>query len=163
MDLFFISFTQEIIFSMIFWTIFGCAIIAEVANNKRIDQLCLLLFLIFIIYPSIPFFQPIIREIAYSYNTNLLFSHSWLPFIYQYGFGILIFGGGLFAVFKAYGEKEFWNQYKIWIQILIWGFFYVTSIHLLMTISALNDFPLLYLVILSLYIFNVFLLTKKIT
>ena len=49
MDLFFISFTQEIIFSMIFWTIFGCAIIAEVANNKRIDQLCLLLFLIFII------------------------------------------------------------------------------------------------------------------
>ena len=42
-----------------------------------------------------------------------LFSHSWLPFMYQYGFGILIFGGGLFAVFKAYGGKEFWNQYKI--------------------------------------------------
>ena len=37
-----------------------------------------------------------------------LFSHSWLPFMYQYGFGILIFGGGLFAVFKAYGGKEFW-------------------------------------------------------
>ena len=32
-----------------------------------------------------------------------LFSHSWLPFMYQYGFGLLIFGGGLFAVFKAYG------------------------------------------------------------
>ena len=65
--------------------------------------------------------------------------------------------------FKAYGGKEFWNQYKIWIQILIWGFIYVTSIHLLMTISALNDYPQLYIVILSLYIFNVFLLTKKIT
>ena len=87
-----------------------------------------------------------------------LFSHSWLPFMYQYGFGILIFGGGLFAVFKAYGGKEFWNQYKIWIQILIWGFIYVSSIHLLMTVSALNDYPQLYLVILSLYIFNVFLL-----
>ena len=161
MDLFFISFTQEIIFSMIFWTIFGCAIIAEVANNKRIDQISSLLLLMFIIYPS--FFQPIIIEIINLYHTKYLFSHSWLPFIYQYGFGILIFGGGLFAVFKAYGGKEFWNQYKIWIQILIWGFFYVTSIHLLMTISALNDFPLLYLVILSLYIFNVFLLTKKIT
>ena len=34
---------------------------------------------------------------------------------------------------------------------------------LLMTISALNDYPQLYIVILSLYIFNVFLLTKKIT
>ena len=63
-----------------------------------------------------------------------LFSHSWLPFMYQYGFGILI-----------------------------WGFIYVSSIHLLMTISALNDYPQLYLVILSLYIFNVFLLTRKIT
>ena len=161
MNLFFISFAQEIIFSMIFFTIFGCAIIAEVANNKRIDQISSLLLLMFIIYPS--FFQPIIIEIINLYHTKYLFSHSWLPFIYQYGFGILIFGGGLFAVFKAYGGKEFWNQYKIWIQILIWGFFYVTSIHLLMTISALNDFPLLYLVILSLYIFNVFLLTKKIT
>jgi len=73
------------------------------------------------------------------------------------------FGGGLFAVFKAYGGKEFWNQYKIWIQILIWGFIYVSSIHLLMTVSALNDYPQLYLVILSFYIFNVFLLTRKIT
>ena len=26
-----------------------------------------------------------------------LFSHSWLPFMYQYGFGILIFCGGLQA------------------------------------------------------------------
>ena len=34
-----------------------------------------------------------------------LFSHSWLPFMYQYGFGILIFGGGLFAVFKAMVER----------------------------------------------------------
>jgi hypothetical protein len=92
-----------------------------------------------------------------------LFSHSWLPFLYQYGFGLLIFGVGLFSVFKAYGGKEFWSQYKIWIQILIWGFIYVSSIHLLMTVSALNDYPQLYLVILSLYIFNVFLLTRKIT
>ena len=92
-----------------------------------------------------------------------LFSHSWLPFIYQYGFGLLIFSGGLFAVIKAYGGKEFWIEYKIFIQILIWGFIYVSSIHLLMTVSALNDYPQLYVVILSLYIFNVFLLTRKIT
>ncbi|GIS42052.1 MAG: hypothetical protein Ct9H90mP15_00920 [Candidatus Neomarinimicrobiota bacterium] len=36
-----------------------------------------------------------------------LFSHSWLPFLYQYGFGLLIFGSGLFAVFRAYGKKSF--------------------------------------------------------
>ena len=34
-----------------------------------------------------------------------LFSHSWLPFLYQYSFGLLIFGGGLFAIFKAYGHE----------------------------------------------------------
>ncbi|MEC7822442.1 MAG: hypothetical protein VYA20_01675 [Candidatus Neomarinimicrobiota bacterium] len=89
-----------------------------------------------------------------------LFSHSWLPFLYQYGFGLLIFGGGLFAVFRAYGSEKFWQEYKIWIQILIWGFIYVLSIHLVMTVSALNDMPQLYLVILSLYIVNVAILIR---
>jgi len=59
-----------------------------------------------------------------------LFSHSWLPFIYQYSIGILIFGGGLFTIFKAYGQEEFWAQYKTWIAVLVWGFIYVSSIHL---------------------------------
>ena len=49
MDSLTISFTQETISYMIFFTIFGCAVIAEIANNKRIDQICLVLFLIFII------------------------------------------------------------------------------------------------------------------
>ena len=105
MDLLTISFTQETISYMIFFTIFGCAVVAELANNKRIDQICLLLFLIFIIYPSVPFFQPFTTYIIYLYDKNPLFSHSWLPFIYQYSIGILIFGGGLFAIFKAYGYE----------------------------------------------------------
>jgi Uncharacterized protein conserved in archaea len=137
-----------------FFIIFVCG---HFFKNRFLDLLSL------IIFSAIVFSQGIFYEQEKIINENFLFSHSWLPFMYQYGFGIFIFGGGLFAVFKAYGGKEFWNQYRIWIQILIWGFIYVTSIHLLMTISALNDFPLLYLVILSLYIFNVFLLTKKIT
>ena len=78
-----------------------------------------------------------------------LFSHSWLPFIYQYSFGLFIFGGGLFAIFKAYGYQEFWAKYKIWILVLIWGFIYVSSIHLIMTIAALNNMPQLYIVIIT--------------
>ena len=89
-----------------------------------------------------------------------LFSHSWLPFLYQYSFGLLIFGSGLFAVFRAYCNEKFWQEYKIWIQILIWGFIYVSSIHLFMTVSALNDMPQLYLVILALYIVNVAILIR---
>ena len=158
MNLFFISFAQEIIFSMIFFTIFGCAIIAEVANNKRIDQISSLLLLMFIIYPS--FFQPIIIEIINLYHTKYLFSHSWLPFIYQYGFGILIFGGGLFTIFKAYGQEEFWAQYKTWIAVLVWGFIYVSSIHLLMTIAALNNTPQLYLVIIFMYCSTALILSR---
>ena len=89
-----------------------------------------------------------------------LFSHSWLPFLYQYSFGLLIFGSGSFAVFRAYGNEKFWQEYKIWIQILIWGFIYVSSIHLFMTVSALNDMPQLYLVILALYVVNVAILIR---
>ncbi len=157
-DLLSISFTQEIICSMIFFTIFGCAIIAEVANNKRIDQISSLLLLMFIIYPS--FFQPIIIEIINLYHTKYLFSHSWLPFIYQYGIGIFIFSGGLFAIFKSYGPKQLWSKYKALVVALVWGFIYVTSIHLLMTIAALNDTPMLYLAILSLYIITGIFLSR---
>lgn len=89
-----------------------------------------------------------------------LFSHSWLPFIYQYSFGLLIFGGGLFTIFKAYGYQEFWAEYKIWVVVLVWGFIYVLSIHLLMTIAALNNTPQLYLVILSGYILTALFLSR---
>jgi len=89
-----------------------------------------------------------------------LFSHSWLPFIYQYSFGLLIFGGGLFSIFKAYGYKEFWTQYKTWVIVLVWGFIYVSSIHLFMTLAALNDTPQLYLVILSGYFLTAFMLSR---
>ena len=63
-------------------------------------------------------------------------------------------------MFRAYGNEKFWQEYKIWIQILIWGFIYVSSIHLFMTVSALNDMPQLYLVILALYIVNVAILIR---
>ena len=43
----------------IFWFIFIFALIAEITNNKRVDQLCLLFFIILILYP---FFEPIIAE-----------------------------------------------------------------------------------------------------
>ncbi len=147
----------ESIEHLLLYCFFIVFLYAHFYKNKFLD------FLSLIIFSAIVFYQETFYEQEKIINENYLFSHSWLPFMYQYGFGILIFGGGLFAVFKAYGGKEFWNKYKIWIQILIWGFIYVSSIHLLMTVSALNDYPQLYLVIFSLYIFNVILLTRKIT
>ena len=63
-------------------------------------------------------------------------------------------------MFRAYGNEKFWQEYKIWIQILIWGFIYVSSIHLFMTVSALNNIPQLYLVILALYVVNVAILIR---
>ena len=89
-----------------------------------------------------------------------LFSHSWLPFLYQYSFRLLIFGGGLFAIFKAYGPKQLWGEYKTFVVALVWGFIYVTSIHLFMTIAALNDAPWLYLVIFSGYIITAAFLSR---
>ena len=91
-----------------------------------------------------------------------LFSHSWLPLMYQYGFGILIFGGGLFTIFRAYDGNQFWKEHKIWMQVLVWGFIYIFSIHLLMTLSALNNAPKMYLLIIALYILNVGILVRNI-
>ena len=91
-----------------------------------------------------------------------LFSHSWRPLMYQYGFGILIFGGGLFTIFRAYGGNQFWKEHKIWMQVLVWGFIYIFSIHLFMTLSALNDDPKMYLLILALYVLNVGILVRNV-
>ena len=91
-----------------------------------------------------------------------LFSHSWLPFLYQYSFGLLIFGGGLFAIFKAYGHEVLWGEYKTFVVALVWGFIYVTSIHLIMTIAALNNAPQLYFVILGGYVITGLLLSRYI-
>jgi len=92
-DLLSISFTQEIICSMIFFTIFGCAIVAEVANNKRIDQISSLLLLMFIIYPS--FFQPIIIEIINLYHKNIYFHthgyHLSINMVLEYSFLVEVF------------------------------------------------------------------------
>ena len=90
------------------------------------------------------------------------FTHSWLPLMYQYGFGLLIFGGGLFTIFRAYGGSKFWTKHKIWMQVLVWGFIYIFSIHLLMTLSALNNAPKMYLLIIALYILNVGILVRNI-
>ena len=91
-----------------------------------------------------------------------LFSHSWLPLMYQYGFGILIFGGGLFTIFRAYGGEQGGKEHKIWMQVLVWGFIYIFSIHLFMTLSALNDAPKMYLLILALYVLNVGILVRNV-
>lgn len=90
-----------------------------------------------------------------------LFSHSWHPYLYQYFFGLIIFGGGLYAVFKAYGD-DFWVKYRKWIIILIWGFIYVASIHLFMTVAALENQGNYYFLILLFYLINVSILSKKI-
>jgi len=82
--------------------------------------------------------------------------------MYQYGFGVLIFGGGLFTIFRAYGGNQFWKEHKIWMQVLVWGFIYIFSIHLFMTLSALNDAPKMYLFILALYVLNVGILVRNI-
>ena len=90
-----------------------------------------------------------------------LFSHSWLAYLYQYFFGLIIFGGGLYAVFKAYGD-DFWVKYRKWVIILIWGFIYVASIHLFMTVAALENQGNYYFLILLFYLINVSILSKKI-
>jgi hypothetical protein len=81
--------------------------------------------------------------------------------LYQYFFGLIIFGGGLYAVFKAYGD-DFWVKYRKWIIILIWGFIYVASIHLFMTVAALENQGNYYFLILLFYLINVLILSKKI-
>ena len=66
------------------------------------------------------------------------FSHSWLPYIYQYGAGALIFIIGLWITLKSGSFDPAHPRHKKWLVVLVLGFVWYLVLHGALTLAALG-------------------------
>jgi hypothetical protein len=66
------------------------------------------------------------------------FSHSWLPYIYQYGLGGLIFIIGLWITLKSGSFSPAHPRHRKWLVVLILGFIWYLVLHGALTLAALG-------------------------
>ena len=62
----------------------------------------------------------------------------WLPFLYQYGVGLIIFLLGLVIILKSRSCNLARRHDRVWFGVLIFGFIWYASIHFFWYIAALN-------------------------
>jgi hypothetical protein len=84
------------------------------------------------------------------------FSHAWLPYIYLYGVGGLLFGSGLLITIKSGSLDLKRPGHKNWLVILIFGFIWFMVMHALWNLAALEILSLK----LSLLIWIVFMVVS---
>ena len=66
------------------------------------------------------------------------FSHSWLPFIYLYGLGGLLFISGIVITLKS-GSFNLKNHvHRQWFWVLVFGFIWYMTMHGGLTLIALG-------------------------
>jgi hypothetical protein len=66
------------------------------------------------------------------------FSHSWLPYIYQYGLGAVIFIVGIVITLKSGSFIPRFRLHRKWMSILILGFVWYMTLHGSLTLAALG-------------------------
>lgn len=69
---------------------------------------------------------------------ELTFFRTWLPVIYLYGVGGIIFFGGMILILKAKSIKIERPVHKRWLKLLYFGYFYYMGIHIFLTYAALH-------------------------
>ena len=66
------------------------------------------------------------------------FTHAWLPYIYLYGVGGLLFGSGLLITIKSGSLDLKRPRHKNWLVVLIFGFIWFMVMHALWNLAALE-------------------------
>ena len=66
------------------------------------------------------------------------FSHSWLPYIYQYGLGAVIFVVGLVITLKTGSFDIKRKVHRRWLGVLLFGFVWYATLHGALTLAALG-------------------------
>jgi len=67
------------------------------------------------------------------------FSHSWLPYIYQYGLGGVIFLVGLYLTIHAGSFSPGRDpRHRKWLGVLIFGYIWYAVLHAALTLAALG-------------------------
>ena len=69
---------------------------------------------------------------------ELDFNRVWLPYIYLYGCGAIIFTASLIAVIKAGGMNLKVKNHRVWLFISALGFFWYMFMHGFLTIVAIH-------------------------
>ena len=59
----------------------------------------------------------------------MVFSQTWLPFIYLYGIGGLAFLFGVFIILKSNALRIQYQKHKAWLWVLFYGYLFYASIH----------------------------------
>ena len=66
------------------------------------------------------------------------FTHTWLPFIYLYGLGGILFIAGIIITIKSGSFDLNRKAHKNWMWVLLFGFVWYLMMHALMTLAALD-------------------------
>jgi len=66
------------------------------------------------------------------------FSHSWLPYIYQYGLGALVFAIGLWITLRSGSFTPSLPRHRKWLVVLLLGFVWYLVLHGALTLAALG-------------------------
>ena len=66
------------------------------------------------------------------------FSRTWLPFIYLYGIGGIIFIIGMILVLKSFSLNLKRRYHRIWLFILFLGYAWYVVIHSTLSLAALG-------------------------
>ena len=95
------------------------------------------------------------------------FARTWLPFFYLYGLGGFLFVLGIIITIKAgsFDLKRF--NHKKWLWILIFGFVWYITMHMLLMLAALDlisvfSVPITLLLLVMIFIIVTFKLKTKI-
>lgn len=66
-----------------------------------------------------------------------IFFQTWLPYIYLYGVGGLLFGIGLVVIRKSGALNLELKRHRYWYKVMVFGFFYFMILHAVLTLAAL--------------------------
>jgi len=69
----------------------------------------------------------------------LEFSQTWLPFIYLYGVGGIVFTVGLFLILRTKALRLSYIRHKKWFWLLLYGFVFWFSLHAIFIILAVGS------------------------
>ncbi len=84
------------------------------------------------------------------------FSHSWLPYIYLYGLGGLLFIAGIFITIRSGSLNPEKISHWRWFWTLIFGFVWYMSLHASLILAALGHVNFAFILLSSLIIVSVF-------
>ncbi len=68
----------------------------------------------------------------------LPFEHAWLPFIYLYGLGGILFLLGILITRRANALDLSRPKHRMWMVILVFGYIWYFSIHGLLNLAAMD-------------------------